>query len=361
MKDKPMLKPGVTAALVAAALFGVSAPLAKKLLGEIPPLFLAGFLYLGSGIGLTLLHMAHCLAPRKEAASIDREAKLKGKDYLWLAGAILCGGITGPIMLTVGLSVTSGSAASLLLTIEGILTAFVAAIIFREAVSTRIWIAALMMLLGSLALSYKPDSMVIAFSPGALLVAGTCLMWAFDNNLTRNLSEKDPFTIARIKGLVAGITTSIIACVAGERFPHITPVIGSLCVGMFGYGVSLVLFVYALRHLGSARTGAYFGIGPFIGALISVILLKDPITWMLVMTAFFMALGAWVLLREDHSHEHAHEHIWHEHRHTHEDGHHAHVHHGGIAEDEDHSHLHEHEPIVHEHAHTPELHHRHSH
>jgi drug/metabolite transporter (DMT)-like permease len=361
MKEKSMLKPGVTAALLAAALFGVSAPLAKKLLGEIPPLFLAGLLYLGSGIGLSLLYMAYCLAPQKNGSSINREAKLKGKDYLWLAGAILCGGIAGPILLTVGLSGTSGSAASLLLNTEGILTAFVAAIIFREAVGKRIWIAALMMLLGSLALSYKPDDMVIAFSPGALMVAGACLMWAFDNNLTRNLSEKDPFAIARSKGLVAGITTFVIACVAGEKFPHITPVIGSLFVGMFGYGVSLVLFVNALRHLGSARTGAYFGIGPFVGALVSVILLKDPITWMLLVAASFMALGARILLKEDHSHEHAHEHICHEHRHTHDDGHHAHEHNGGIAEDKDHSHLHEHEPIVHEHAHTPELHHRHSH
>jgi drug/metabolite transporter (DMT)-like permease len=361
MKEKVFLKPGVAAAFMAASLFGISTPLAKSLLGDISPLFLAGLLYLGSGLGLTAIYVFNHLALRKKTDLNSTEAGLERNDFFWLAGAVLCGGVLGPIMLTSGLSLTTGSAASLLLNMEGILTAFVAAFVFREAVDKRIWIAALMMLFGSLALSYKPNEMVLAFSPGAILVTGACLMWAFDNNLTRNLSGKDPFTIARSKGLAAGITTLVIAWCAGEKFPLITPVIGSLCVGMFGYGVSLVLFVYALRHLGSARTGAYFGIGPFVGALVSVILLKDPITWLLLMAAFFMALGAWILLKEEHIHEHVHEYTWHEHRHTHEDGHHWHEHAEGIREDTDHSHLHEHKPLAHEHAHTPELHHRHPH
>ncbi len=355
------LKPGVPAALMAAGLFGMSAPLAKKLLGDIPPLFLAGFLYLGSGIGLSLLFLLQHSFRKGKIPVSQREAELKGHDYLLLAGAILCGGVLGPIMLTVGLSTTSGSTASLLLTTEGILTALVASIFFQEAVGRRIWTAAFLMLLGSMVLSYRTDENGFTFSPGALLVIGACLMWAFDNNLTRGLSGKDPFAIARSKGLVAGPASLVLACMTGERITHMTPVIGALLVGMFSYGVSLVLFVYALRHLGSARTGAYFGIGPFVGAFVSVILLRDPVTWMLFISASLMAVGAWILLKEEHSHEHAHEHLWHEHRHTHNDGHHQHEHLDEITGEIDHSHMHEHRPITHTHDHTPELHHRHTH
>lgn len=355
------LKPGVPAALIAAGLFGLSAPLAKKLLGDIPPLFLAGFLYLGSGMGLSLIVPLQRLSAKGKTSVTQREAEITAKDYLLLAGAILCGGLFGPILLTVGLSITPGATASLLLCTEGILTALVASILFHEAVGRRIWTAAFIMLLGSMVLSYKSDEAGLAFSPGALLVIGACFMWALDNNLTRNLSGKDPFAIARIKGLAAGPASIALACMTGERITHITPVIGALIVGMFSYGVSLVLFVYALRHLGSARTGAFFGIGPFIGASVSVLLLKDPVTWMLLTSASLMAAATWILLKEEHSHEHTHEHTWHEHRHTHDDKHHIHEHPDEISEDNDHSHLHEHHSITHTHDHTPELHHRHSH
>lgn len=360
-RTKGPLRPGITVALLAAALFGISTPFTKKLLSEIQPLYLAGLLYLGSGTGLSLIMMARNLIAGHGSRLLCREAPLKGHEYLWLTGAIVCGGVLAPMMLTMGLSLTYGSVASLLLNLEGLLTGIVALALFKEAVGARIWAVAALMLLGSLSLSYEPSRMTAILPQGSLLVVGACLMWAFDNNLTRALSGKDPFSIARLKGLAAGACSLTIAAIAGEKLPSAGAAISAMTVGAFCYGASLVFFVYALRHLGSTRTGALFGLGPFIGAVASVLTLREPVTWMLLLSALCMGLGTWILVREEHIHEHTHEPVIHEHRHNHEDTHHAHGHLEGVDGSGEHCHLHQHEPITHCHSHTPELHHRHIH
>lgn len=353
-------KEGITAAVIAAALFGVSAPLAKMLLGEIPPLRLAGLLYLGSGIGLSIIAAAGYVKKRIKKDISVKEAPIKGRDYIWLALAVLCGGVLGPIMLTTGLVNTSGSSAALLLNLEGILTALAAFLFFKEAIDKRVWAAIGLIIAGGIVISYEPSKQGLNFSAGALLVFGACLMWALDNNFTRNLSDKDPFAIARIKGLAAGAVSISISYFMNEPASAVAPSAAALVIGAFSYGVSLVLFVVSLRHLGAARTGAYFSLGPFIGATFAVILLKEPITASLVISALLMGVGVWLLLGEKHSHEHCHDEMLHDHSHVH-DEHHRHDHEEGQDCTEPHSHEHLHLPLTHFHAHMPDLHHRHLH
>ncbi len=347
---------GVIAALFSAALFGMSTPMAKMLLGEISPLPLAGLLYLGSGIGLFLLALMPHLTTGKHMPF--NEPKLKGSDYLYLAGAISCGGVAAPIFLIYGLSKTSGSMASLLLSIEGILTTLVASLIFRESVGRRVWMAAAIMFAASSILTYMPGPLGWSLQSGSILVILACLLWAFDNNLTRRLSHRNPFFIALAKGLAAGFTTLAIAFAAGNKLPSFFPLTGALILGALSYGASLVLFVYALRYLGTSRTSIYFGIAPFLGAALSIVLLREPITLQMLAAALFMLTGTGLVLKECHEHEHEHEVLSHEHRHIH-DEHHNHEHGEGCQKP--HCHEHEHGLLVHSHAHVPDLHHYHCH
>ena len=198
------------------------------------------------------------------------------------------------------------------------------------------------------------------FGLGALAIAGACLAWGIDNNLTRKLSAADPVQIALIKGLAAGAVNLVLALAAGARLPAAAAVAGAASVGFLGYGVSLVLFVLGLRHLGTARTGAYFSTAPFIGAVLAVVLFGEPLTARLALAGLLMAVGLYYHLSEAHEHEHAHEAMEHEHRHTH-DVHHRHRHAAGDPEGEPHTHRHCHLPVVHKHPHFPDLHHRHGH
>jgi drug/metabolite transporter (DMT)-like permease len=347
---------GAVAAVLSAALFGMSTPIAKLLLGEIAPLPLAGLLYLGSGIGLFILIVIRSLMTKEHMPF--NESKLRGSDYLYLSGAIFCGGIAAPILLIYGLSKISASTASLLLNLEGILTALAASLIFREAVGRRVWIAAAIMFGASLILAYIPGSRGWSLQSGTIFIMIACLMWAFDNNLTRRLSHRSPFSIALAKGLIAGFTTLIIAFAVGDKLPPFSPLAGALILGSLGYGASLVLFVYALRHLGTSRTGVYFGTAPFLGAAVSIVLLREPITIQLLAAAVFMLAGTVLVLKEYHEHEHEHEELSHEHRHLH-DEHHNHEHENSCSEP--HCHEHEHSLLAHSHAHVPDLHHYHCH
>lgn len=357
-KDKAAANIGVISILGASLLFGISAPLVKILLERIGPVHLTGFLYMGSGIGLVIISVIKWLL-RKENAD-DEEARLVGSDYLWLLGAVLCGGILGPILLTLGLMKTPASVASLFLNLECIFTAIVAYVIFKEPVDKRIWFAILAMVASGVILSYEPGAERLSLPPGLLLIVGACLMWAIDNNVTRPLSHKDPFVIARTKGLAAGIAFMIIAWAINEKAPEGLPTLSALVVGAFCYGISLVLFIYSLRYMGAARTGAYFAAAPFIGAIASILALREPVTWRFLASFLCIALGMWLLLREEHGHEHSHETQSHEHRHVH-DEHHQHPHPHGVVVAEAHSHPHLHEPLLHAHPHMPDLHHRHDH
>jgi drug/metabolite transporter (DMT)-like permease len=339
---------GVAAALGAAALFGAGTPLAKLLLADVGPWMLAALLYLGSGIGLTLWRVARRAPP----------VRLARGDAVWLAGAVLAGGVAGPVLLMFGLSRMPASGASLLLNAEGVFTALLAWFVFRENFDRRIAVGMAAIVAGAVLLSWPGEARFGAAWPaGAVLAA--CLAWAIDNNLTRKVALLDATWIAAVKGLAAGAVNLLLALAVGSALPAAPALAGGLVLGFLAYGVSLVLFVLGLRHLGTARTGAYFSVGPFFGALLAVSALGEPVTAPLMVAGALMALGVWLHLSERHVHEHTHEPIEHEHEHEH-DLHHAHPHPAGQAAIR-HVHRHRHEPLSHAHPHFPDEHHRHSH
>jgi drug/metabolite transporter (DMT)-like permease len=258
-----------------------------------------------------------------------------------------------------GLAVTPASSASLLLNLEGVFTALLAWFVFKENFDRRIAWGMAAITCGGLFLSWAGRLEVGALW-GTLAISGACLAWAIDNNLTRRVSAGDPVQIAAIKGLVAGAVNLTIALVAGASLPALRTVTLAALVGFFGYGVSLTLFVLALRHIGTARTGAYFSLAPFAGALLSVLILRDSLTMQFLIAAALMGIGVWLHLTERHVHEHLHEAIEHDHRHVH-DEHHQHEHDEFAPLGEPHSHAHRHERMVHSHPHYPDIHHRHAH
>ncbi len=345
---------GIACALAAAALFGASTPLAKRLVDDIDPLVLAGLLYLGSGIGLGLLLCIRGVMARGRL----KLALPAGAEWIWLGGAIAAGGVLAPVLLMYGLTMTSASSASLLLNLEAVLTALVAWFVFRENFDRRIAAGMACIVAGGIVLAWSPD--LRGLDRGALLVAAACTFWAIDNNLTRRVAAADAVLLAGLKGLIAGSTTLACALAVGRVLPPFALVPGVALIGFLGYGVSLVLFVLALRHLGTARTGAYFSVAPFFGAALALYLQHDAVTVPLVVAATLMALGVWLHVSERHEHEHAHEAAEHEHAHRH-DEHHRHAHVDSWDGHEPHAHAHVHETLVHKHPHYPDIHHRHPH
>jgi drug/metabolite transporter (DMT)-like permease len=344
---------GVRSALLAALLFGASTPLAKGLLAGVPPQVLAGLLYLGSGLGLGTLWLW-----RSRAGSAG-EAPLGRSDLPWLLGAIGFGGLLGPLLLLVGLSRTSASAASLFLNLEGVLTAMLAWVVFRENVDRRIALGMVAIVAGGVLLAWQ-GRLEWGGLLGPFAIGGACLCWAIDNNLTQKVSASDPLQTAALKGVTAGTVNLAIGLLVARSLPSLPRIGEALVLGFFGYGLSLVLFVLALRSLGTARTGAYFSTAPFLGAILSVLLWHEPVTVTLLAAGGLMAFGVWLHLTERHLHEHTHDQLSHSHRHTH-DVHHQHAH---IPEDsagEPHTHAHTHEPVRHSHPHYPDIHHRHGH
>jgi drug/metabolite transporter (DMT)-like permease len=342
--------------LVAAFLFGLSLPLAKLLLRNIPPLVLSGVLYLGSFAGLLLYEGARRLRP---AARRDPWFHFAKRDRPWLAGAILSGGVLAPVLLMYGLARTSGFSASLLLNLEGIFTALIAVFLFGEQAVPRLWVALIFMTAAGVILSWNPEGR--ALSPaGPILVLASMACWALDNNLTRHISSRDPALIARLKGLCAGSITLTIALILGLKISLDLRFGAALVLGFFSYGLSLVFYIRALEGWGAARTGAFFGLAPFIAAGLSPLLLKESVSLLMLPAALLMAAGAWLVARERHSHLHRHEKTVHAHVHSHQDGHHDHPHPAG-PEPEPHAHGHAHEEIEHAHAHWPDSHHRHRH
>ncbi|MGH6718238.1 MAG: DMT family transporter [Alphaproteobacteria bacterium] len=340
-------------ALASAALFGLSTPFAKTLIGPIDPWFLAGLLYLGSGLGLGAVRVAYV------RGSSRAETPLGRADAPWLIGAIAFGGVAGPVLLMAGLLRTDGATASLLLTLESVATALIAWLVYRENVGRRIALGMGLIVAGAAILSW-PDDASLGDAIGPLCVLGACLAWGIDNNLTRRVSLADPVQIALLKGLVAGPINLVLAIVAGAHLPAIDVVPAALVVGFLGYGVSLTLFVLALRHLGTARTGAYYATAPFLGAAAAIPVLGETITVPLIAAGAVMALGVWLHLTERHEHEHEHGRLTHGHRHRH-DSHHAHAHDKGDPAGEPHAHVHVHGPMRHSHPHVPDSHHRHRH
>lgn len=343
-------RPGVAAALGAALLFGAGTPLAKALLADVDPWLLAGLLYLGSGLGLTMVRVLRPTSAR---------VRLARGEWRWLALAVAFGGVMGPVLLMFGLVGMPASGAALLLNAESVFTAVIAWVVFRENVDRRVFIGMLAIVAGAVFLSWPARADFGDMLP-ALAVLGACLCWGIDNNLTRKVSLADAGWITSVKGLSAGATNLVLAFAFGAAWPAWPAVGSALAVGFFAYGVSLVLFVIGLRHLGTARTGAYFGVAPFFGTLLAVLILGETVTLQLTVAGALMALGVWLHLTERHEHEHVHRALEHEHDHLH-DEHHQHTHSEPIAPDAEHSHRHSHEPMTHRHPHFPDAHHRHEH
>lgn len=354
MSARRSLQPGVAAAIGAAALFGASTPFAKLLLGEVSPLVLAAALYLGSGIGLAAWMAVRARLPERQPA-----APIAPADWPWIAAAVAAGGVAGPILLVQGLARSDAASASLLLNLEAVLTALIAWTVFRENVDRRIFAGMVAIVAGGVLLSVDAAPRVEG-SAGLLLVAAACLAWAVDNNLTRCVSGGDAATLACLKGLAAGTVNLALAVALGAPMPALSGWLGAGLLGFAGYGVSLVLFIVALRNLGTARTGAYFSVAPFFGAALAIALLGERPGAAFWLAAALMALGVWLHLSERHEHLHAHEALAHTHEHVH-DEHHRHEHAFPWNGEEPHVHAHQHEPMLHSHPHFPDLHHRHGH
>ncbi len=343
---------GVGAAVCAALLFGASTPLVKALSVDVDANVGAALLYLGSGIGLLLLLLIKRVRG-KAIAPVPPTARLR------FVGAIVAGGVVAPVLLLMGLRATSAASSSLLLNLEGVLTAAIAWLVFKENVDRRVLVGMVAIVAGGVVLSVDASG-GFAFDVGAIFVVGACAAWAIDNNLTQAASSADPLLVAGLKGFVAGVVNLVIALVLGQSLPPSSTAALLGVVGFCGYGLSLTLFVIGLRHLGTARTGAYFSAAPFLGVVVAVLAFGEPFGARLVVAGALMAVGLWLHVSEHHSHEHRHEELEHDHLHTH-DGHHQHAHADGVAVDKPHSHPHRHEPLVHTHPHTPDIHHRHDH
>lgn len=347
---------GVLHAFLAAVTFGASTPFAKLLVGEIAPVALAALLYLGSGIGLMLWFGLRMLRPSSPDSGA---ARLRRPDLPWLLGAILFGGIAGPVLLMLGLSVTPASSASLLLNMEGVLTSLLAWFVFKENFDRRIFLGMMLIIAGGIVLGWEQRP-AAGVPWGAFAIIAACLCWGIDNNLTRKISASDAVQIAAIKGLVAGAVNLCIALALGLALPGVGKATLAGLVGFCGYGLSLVFFVLALQTLGTARTGAYFSIAPFVGAAVSLLMLGEAPGAGFWLAGALMGMGIWLHLTERHEHVHVHEPMAHAHEHLHDD-HHQHRHDFDWDGHEPHAHPHRHAAAKHSHPHVPDIHHRHSH
>lgn len=343
-------------ALAAAILFGASAPFAKLLLGDIDPVPLAALLYLGSGTSSFGILLIQSAIQKQIAADVH----LAKTDLPWLAGAMLAGGVAAPILLMWGLNQTSASTASLLLNFEGVATTLIAMVAFKEAVGRRILSAMALITLASILLSWTGGSWGVSI--GAMGVIGACFLWGLDNNLTRHISAKNPLVIVGVKGLGAGTFSMILALLLGKPFPGLGVILPAMLLGALSYGLSIQLFILAMRGLGAARTSTFFGTAPFVGTLLAFLMLREVPQTLFWVAVPMMLFGAWLMLSENHGHHHIHKPVEHIHEHTHPDEHHEH---GHTAEwqvsQRSHIHAHTHTPLKHTHAHAPDLHHWHEH
>jgi drug/metabolite transporter (DMT)-like permease len=347
------------AVLSSAILFGVGTPLAKLLLGEIHPVALAGLLYAGVFLGLGAYWGAlECKRIRGRSPKTSREALLERRDLPWLAGAILAGGIVAPICLMIGLNHVSGFTGSLLLNFEAVATALIAVLLFKENAGRGVWAALALMTAGGVLLSWNSGGGRLE-ATGPLLILAAMAGWGLDNNLTRQISDKNPLQIAIIKGLFSGAASLTLAFVLGKGIAFELPVVGGLAVGALCYGLSLVLFIKGLKGLGAFRTGALFSLAPFAGALASVLVLGDRVRPTMAAAGLLMAAAVALVVREKHVHAHHHDRLTHAHAHVHSDLHHDHPH--ELAVREPHTHQHLHEEMDHVHGHWPDSGHRHGH
>lgn len=347
---------GYIFAIFSALLFGASTPASKYFLSYVNPILLSGLLYFGSGVILFLILMIRKLI----SGHNNTHLKLNNKDKIKLILSTLFGGVAGPVLLMFGLQKISASSASLLLNFESVFTAIISWIIFREHTNRNLIFGMLLIFLGGCVLSFN-NQFHISNIVGIVYIILACISWGFDNNITREISENDPFIIVAFKSTFAGLTNLFISFIIGYTGSiSLHQSIQITIVGFLGYGLSIILFIISLRHIGTARTSAYFSISPFLGSLIAIIFLKEPTSIQLLIAAILMGAGVWLHLTEEHDHEHSHEECEHSHKHVH-DEHHQHAHTENDPKGEPHTHWHKHEPLIHSHPHYPDTYHRHKH
>ena len=345
--QRPALKGGLLA-LLAAALFGVSTPLVQQLGQGLGPFTTAALLYAGAAAVGALLRQR-----------VEQEASVMRSDWRRLLAVAFFGAVIGPVAMAWGLQRTSGTGASLMLTLEALFTATLAWRLYGETMDGRVWAAMLMLLAGGVLLVLDQGLSGGGQLLGLLAVLLATAAWGMDNTLSRALAERDPGQVVFIKAALGSTATLCLALLAGEPLPGMWPSLGLLAVGATGYGLSLRFYLLAQRAFGAARTGSVFAFAPFIGAVLAFALGDRSAGWGMAAGGLLMLLGVVVHLAESHGHEHEHEELTHEHAHRHDDGHHEHRH--NPMPDGTHSHAHRHPPVRHVHAHVPDAHHTHKH
>ncbi len=336
---------GVGRCVAAALLFGVAAPAASVLAGDMPTLVLAGLLYVGAALAMAPTVSRH----RPTVANLRAGGPA-------LALAVVFGGAIGPVLLVAGLERIPAATASLLLNVELVATVAFASVVFHEHIGRRLLIAAGLLTFAGILLMWEPGT---AFDVGGLFVVGACVAWGIDNSVTARIDQLSPEQITFTKGAVAGLANLVLGvAVASGGQVEVGEIAAALLVGALGYGASITLWVKGARDLGAARGQVIFAIAPFVGALVSWTVLDEGITVVQVVAVGIAAAGVGLSLRSSHEHVHRHEGVDHEHEHSH-DEHHVHEHEGVVSGR--HTHRHRHDPLEHAHPHVPDLHHGHSH
>lgn len=343
----PALKGGLLA-LLAAALFGVSTPLVQHWGQGLGPLTTAALLYAGAAIVGGMLRQP-----------VDREAAIRRSDLRRLLVVAVFGAALGPVALAWGLQRTSGTGASLMLTMEALFTAILAWRLYGETMDRRVWLAMLALLAGGVLLVIDQGFSGSSQLLGLLAVLAATAAWGMDNTLSRALADRDPGQVVLLKAVFGACITTSLAWALSEPWPTSTAIVGLLAVGAIGYGLSLRFYLLAQRAFGAARTGSVFAFAPLIGAALAFVLGDRSAGWGLALGGALMLVGVILHLAEEHAHEHEHMEMEHEHAHRHDDGHHDHGHDPMPAGP--HSHWHRHGAARHSHAHTPDIHHSHGH
>lgn len=343
----PALRGGALA-LLAAVLFGASTPILQRLGAGVGAFTTAALLYAGAAVIGALLRQP-----------VEMEARLQRRDLRRLLAMAWFGAVLGPVALAWGLQRTSGTSASLMLTLEALFTVILARRLYREVMDRRVWIAMLLLLAGGLVLVLDQGRLGNVHLMGLLAVLAATAAWGVDNTLSRALAERDPGQVVMAKATLGACSTAVLALLADEPLPQAKVVLGLLAVGATGYGLSLRFYLLAQRAFGAARTGSVFAFAPFIGAILAFALGERSVSWILAAGGILMLAGVVLHLAETHEHEHEHELMSHEHAHRHDDGHHSHWH-DSMPEGE-HSHVHQHEREEHTHSHVPDVHHAHHH
>jgi drug/metabolite transporter (DMT)-like permease len=333
--------------LAAAALFGASTPASKAILDSLGPFTLAGLLYLGAAIGM----LPFALRGRSLIKQIDR------RNLKLLAGAVVFGGIVGPVLLLTGLRIASASSVALWLNMETTATIILGFFLFKENMDARSWLAAALVVGASILLASPSGFGGLGAS---LLIVGACVAWGFDNNFTALIDGLTPSQSTVAKGVVAGSVNLVIGLSVEAAGATSVTVLAALGVGTLAYGASIALYIAGAQQLGATRSQMIFATAPFWGVALAWTALSEPVLLVQLIAGALMITAVWLMHSERHGHRHTHERQTHTHWHRHDDGHHDHEH-PGLPRSTGHSHEHTHEPMTHEHPHKPDLHHRHKH